>query len=418
MAETVVMVATSYPRFAGDITGTFMEPIARGLAARGHAVHVVLPWHPKLTRPLDGGGVTLHPFHYAPHPSLNVFGYAEGLKADVALRWTAWASAPLALAAGIAAARRLVREVDATIVHGHWVVPGGAMAAIAAAGRPLVVSLHGSDVFVAERHAVAGTVARRTFARARWVTACSADLRERAIGLGADAARSSVIPYGVDADGFPRDDEARARGRTLLGVAAGVPLVVAIGRFVKKKGFEYLIDAVPALVARHPSMQVVLAGGGDLEAELRSRASAAGVTDHVRFPGLIDHQSVPLALAAADVAVVPSIRDDAGNVDGLPNVVLEALASGTPVVATPAGGIASVITDGGNGLLVPERDAAGLAAAIDRLLADRALGAALGGRARSRVQAEHGWHGVALAFEAAYAAARGVLVGPRDGGLT
>ncbi len=221
MAETVVMVATSYPRFAGDITGTFMEPIARGLAARGHAVHVVLPWHPKLTRPLDGGGVTLHPFHYAPHPSLNVFGYAEGLKADVALRWTAWASAPLALAAGIAAARRLVREVDATIVHGHWVVPGGAMAAIAAAGRPLVVSLHGSDVFVAERHAVAGTVARRTFARARWVTACSADLRERAIGLGADAARSSVIPYGVDADGFPRDDEARARGRALLGVAAG-----------------------------------------------------------------------------------------------------------------------------------------------------------------------------------------------------
>ena len=117
------------------------------------------------------------------------------------------------------------------------------------------------------------------------------------------------------------------------------------------------------------------------------------MSDHVRFPGLLAHQSVPLALAAADVAVVPSIRDDAGNVDGLPNVVLEALASGTPVVATPAGGIASVITDGENGLLVPERDAAGLAAAIDRLLADRALGAALGSRARSRVQAEHGWHG-------------------------
>ena len=128
---------------------------------------------------------------------------------------------------------------------------------------------------------------------------------------------------------------------------------------------------------------------------------------------------MPLALAAADVAVVPSIRDDAGNVDGLPNVVLEALASGTPVVATPAGGIASVITDGENGLLVPERDAAGLAAAIDRLLADRALGAALGSRARSRVQAEHGWPGVARAFEAAYAAARAWrLVGPRDGGLT
>jgi glycosyltransferase involved in cell wall biosynthesis len=401
------MVATSYPRFAGDIHGTFMEPIARGLAARGHAVHVVLPWHPKLDRPLEGGGVTLHPFRYAPHPALNVFGYAEGLQADVALKWAAWASAPLGLAAGIAATRRVVTQVGATIVHGHWVIPGGTMAALAAAGRPLVVSLHGSDVFVAERHAIAGAVARRTFARARWVTACSADLRDRALGLGADAARSSVIPYGVDAAGFPRDAAARARGRDLLGVASDVPVVVAIGRFVRKKGFEYLIDAVPALVARHPSVQVVIAGHGDLAAELRSRAWSAGVVDHVRFPGLLAHQSVPAALAAADVAVVPSIRDDAGNVDGLPNVVLEALASGTPVVATPAGGIGSVITDGENGLLAPERDGAALAAAIDRLLVDHGLATALGEQARRRVQAEHGWPGVARAFEAAYDAARG-----------
>src|SRR5688572_28701820 len=106
MPETVVMVATSYPRFAGDIHGTLMEPVARGRASRGHTVRVGLHWHPKLTRALEDGCVTLRPFRYAPHPALNVFGYAEGLKADVALRWTAWASAPLGLAAGIAAARR------------------------------------------------------------------------------------------------------------------------------------------------------------------------------------------------------------------------------------------------------------------------------------------------------------------------
>jgi glycosyltransferase involved in cell wall biosynthesis len=88
------------------------------------------------------------------------------------------------------------------------------------------------------------------------------------------------------------------------------------------------------------------------------------------------------------------------------------LASGTPVVATPAGGIGAVISDGDNGLLVPERDASGLAAAIDRLLADPGLAAALGARARSRVHAEHGWDGVARNFEAAYAAARaGALSG-------
>jgi glycosyltransferase involved in cell wall biosynthesis len=106
--------------------------------------------------------------------------------------------------------------------------------------------------------------------------------------------------------------------------------------------------------------------------------------------------------AAADVAVVPSVRDDRGNVDGLPNTVLEALASGTPLVATPAGGIASVIEDGRTGVLVPERDTVSLARALDALLADPARRAALGQEARAMVDRQFSWDGVAARFEAAY----------------
>src|SRR5262245_35977584 len=158
MPETVVMVTTSYPRFAGDTVGTFMEPIAHGVASRGHAVHLVLPWHPRLQRPAREGNVFFHPFHYAPHPSLNIFGYAEALEADVRLRWRAFVAAPLALAAGWRAARQVARDVHATVMHGHWIIPGGVMADLAMPGLPLVVSLHGSDVYVAERHALAGRV--------------------------------------------------------------------------------------------------------------------------------------------------------------------------------------------------------------------------------------------------------------------
>ena len=153
-----------------------MEPIAQGIAARGHDVHMVLPWHPRWQRPAREGGVTFHMFRYAPHPALNVFGYAGALRADVAMRGTAYAVAPLALAAGIAAARRVARRVNASLMHGHWVIPGGAIAALAAPRLPLVVSLHGSDVYVAERSAVAGRAAGLTFGRAGWVTACSANL--------------------------------------------------------------------------------------------------------------------------------------------------------------------------------------------------------------------------------------------------
>src|SRR5215212_9446050 len=156
MPQTVVMVTTSYPRFPGDSVGTFMEPIAKSVAARGHEVHLVAPWHPLVARrPLEGG-VHFHFYKYAPIPSLNVFGYAAAMNADVSLRRAAVAAAPLALAAGWLTARNVAQRHHATVMHGHWVIPGGITAAAAAPRLPLVISLHGSDVYVAERLKPAG----------------------------------------------------------------------------------------------------------------------------------------------------------------------------------------------------------------------------------------------------------------------
>ena len=90
MRHTVVMIATSYPRFPGDGVGSFMEPIAKGLAARGHDVHLVAPWHPAITRGKVEDGVSFHFFHYAPTDALHVFGYAAGLRADTAVKGAAW----------------------------------------------------------------------------------------------------------------------------------------------------------------------------------------------------------------------------------------------------------------------------------------------------------------------------------------
>src|SRR4029079_19597849 len=111
---------------------------------------------------------------------------------------------------------------------------------------------------------------------------------------------------------------------------------------------------------------------------------------------------VGLWFAAADGAVVRSVRDDSGNVDGLPNTVLEALASGTPLVSTPAGGITSVIDDGRTGVIVPERDAAALAAALGDLLRDPERRAALGRAGRTLASDRFGWEAAAARFEAAY----------------
>jgi glycosyltransferase involved in cell wall biosynthesis len=398
MRHVVVMVTTSYPRFPGDSVGTFMEPIAKGVAALGHEVHIVAPWHPLITRAKVEDGVFFHFFRYAPVESLNVFGYAAGLRADVKLKGAAWMAAPLALAAGWFKAMRVAQKRRATVMHGHWVVPGGVIAAAARPALPLVVSLHGSDVFVAERTPLAGAAARRVLARSGFVTACSEDLARRAIALGAPRDRTEVIPYGVDTERFKPDPARRAELRTRIGLTAGDPLIVAAGRLVRKKGFEYLIDAMGALAGVH----LAIAGDGDLAGELRDRASRAGVSDRVRFLGNLPQDDVGAWFGTADVVAIPSVRDDSGNVDGLPNTALEALASGTAVVATSAGGLGSVVIDDRTGAIVPERDPSALAAAIAALLRDPARRARLGGAGRQAVAARFGWARAAKTFVAAY----------------
>ena len=400
--HTVVLITTSYPRFPGDLTGTAVEPIAHGVAARGHAVHVVAPWHPLVRRRAREGDVRFHFYRYAPTRSLNVFGYAGALRADVSMRPAAYAVAPLALLAAHRLVRRVIRAHGATVVHAHWVIPGGATAAAAAGRLPIVVSLHGSDLFLAERNRIVGAAARAAFRRADRVTACSTDLRDRAVALDAADTRTETLLHGVDIGRFAPDPETRRRVRAAHGLDDDAEIVFAVGRLVRKKGFEYLIDALARLAPRRPALRLVLAGSGDLDAELRARAAAGRIADRVRWLGAIPHDDVAGWLAAADVSAAPSVVDDAGNVDGLPNTILEALATGTPVVATHAGGIASVAVDRETALVVPERDATALAAAIEALLCDTGLRAAIGSAARERMRREHTWERVAERFETAY----------------
>jgi phosphatidyl-myo-inositol dimannoside synthase len=400
MRHVVVMVTTSYPRFPGDGVGSFIEPIAKGVAARGHEVHIVAPWHPALNRPAVDDGVHFHFFKYAPVAPLNVFGYATGLRADTQLRLAAWIMAPLAMTSGAWKTLRVARKWHATVLHAHWVVPGGVIAALAARGLPLVISVHGSDVFVAERNEAARHAARSALRRAGWVTACSDDLRLRTINLGADSARTETVAYGVDAARFAPSGTAREQVRRELGIG-DAPFVFSAGRLVRKKGFEHLIDAARLLGETFPAVRVVIAGEGDLRDELQARAEAAG-SGRVKLIGFRSQDDVGQLSAAADVVVVPSVRDEAGNVDGLPNFALEALSTATPVVATRVGGLPQAIEDGKTGRLVVERDPAALADAIRDLLSHPTRAHDLGVAARASVIRNFGWPRVAERFEAAY----------------
>jgi glycosyltransferase involved in cell wall biosynthesis len=289
------------------------------------------------------------------------------------------------------------------LLHAHWVVPNGLVAAPFSKRLPLAVGLHGSDVFMAEKPVVSGFV-RRSMRNVSLLTGCSPELVDRVCAVGFPEDRSAVIPYGVDVRGFSPATATASIGtdswRNRLGIPSDAPLMLSVGRMVTKKGYHVLLEIITDLLAAHPNAHLILAGAGDRLEEFR--AKTAHLSDRVHLPGIVLRDTLPELYREADLFVLPAVHDRKGNVDGLPNVILEAMASGLPVVASAISGIPLAITDGENGLLVPEQDPAALFPALDSLLGSPERRRTMGEAARIRAERDHTWEVISGRYRAAY----------------
>jgi glycosyltransferase involved in cell wall biosynthesis len=256
------------------------------------------------------------------------------------------------------------------------------------------------------RRLVAAALSRSSF-----LTGCSPELVDRVCALGFPRAKAAVIPYGVDVEAFSPDPERGRAWRAKLGVPAGAPLVLGVGRMVTKKGFHVLLEVLPELLRRHPEAHFCLAGKGDLLTAFRDRT--ARWLDRVHLPGIVLRDTLPDLYRAADVFVLPAVHDAKGNVDGLPNVILEAMASGLPVVASGISGIPQAVVDGVNGRLVEERSGEQLVEALSALLGSPEQRAEMGAQSRRKAEAELTWTAVAARYRGAYVEGLARAASPR-----
>ena len=262
--------------------------------------------------------------------------------------------------------RELKRRHGHFVLHAHCAYPDVVGAALAAhlLELPLVATAHGSDINVSGRERLLRPQIRAALRSARRVIAVSAPLQRAMAALtGLPAARIDCIPCaGYSPAVFrPRGTPERAALRGQLGVADGARLVVFVGHLVPIKALDVLLKAW-ALLAGDPASpadtRLVLIGEGAERAALERQARELGVADRVAFLGPLPQPAVADWIAAADLLCLPS------HAEGSPNVIVEALASGTPVVASRVGGIPDLVDDGANGVLVAPGDAAALAAAL------------------------------------------------------
>lgn len=253
-----------------------------------------------------------------------------------------------------------LRAFAPDVVLGYWLYPDahGAMHAARAAGVPLVVGARGSDLRV--RDPISRALTAPVLRAADRILVVSEDLGRVAVqDYGADRRRVRVVANGCDAAIFHPHD--RAAARAALAIPGDARLVAYVGRLVPEKGLRELLDAIQVLATTDPRIQLVLVGEGPMRAELEARIASLP-EGRVRLAGAQMPEAVARWMAAADLVTLPSYSE------GHPNVLVEALACGRPVVATSVGGIPEVV-DTASGVLVPPGDAAALADALRVALA-------------------------------------------------
>lgn len=376
----VCFVTTSFVRSANDHYARFVYEQAKSLrtAEADTEVVVVVPHAPGLAMNEDIGGHEIRraPYFWPFSLQLNSYRY-EGWLETFAVSPLAALQGPMLLLALLF--RLWGASRGAQVIHAQW-LPSAAIAALVGwlRGIPVVVSVRGVDVNSARKSRLLRAVTRTILRRAAHIVPVSDEFRD-ALRHEFGCKRPMTALYnGVDTEQFhPRD---KLACRRTLGLPEDQKMILFVGSMIKRKGIDTLLKALSHHAVADRSVQLVLAGEGPRMDEMKALAAAEGLADRVRFLGKVGRDEVHLWMSAADMLVLPS------HSEGRPNVVLEGMASGLPVVATGVNGTVELISDGKDGLLFEPGDVAGLAARLDRVLRQPELARDLAGRAVEKIR--------------------------------
>lgn len=348
----VVSIATLFPDAARPNFGLFVEKSLRALAAQpGILLTVVAP-------------VGLPPFPLALHPryralralpqqeewnGLAVHRPRFTLIPKVGARFN-----PAAIARSVLP---IARAAAPDVIDAQFFYPDGpaAMRVAGTLGLPFSAKARGADISHFGHDPAAAPQLLEAAHKAAGLLAVSEAMRRDMAAIGIDPAKIAVHYTGIDAERFHPGDRAAARAALGMGDA---PALLTVGALIPRKGQALVIEALPAL----PGVDYWLAGAGEEEGRYRTLAAKLGVADRVRFLGPVANADLPQLYRAADIVVMPSASE------GLANAWVEALACGTPIVISDAGGAAELVTAPAAGRIV-ERTAPAIAQAVQATLA-------------------------------------------------
>lgn len=355
--ETIRLLtfSTLYPNNARPNHGIFVENRLRHLIASRHACSTVVapvPWFPSRSS-LFGD--------WARHASVVPIELRHGISVHhpryPVIPWFGMSSAPYLLyRATLPTLRRLLASGERfDAIDAHYVYPDGVAAVWLgrALGLPTVVTARGTDVNLIPKYVLPRALIRRAISGASALIAVSGALKSELVALGAPDDKVTVLRNGVDITLFRPIDRASARAE--LGLTR--PTLLSVGHLIERKGHHRVIEAMTRLV----EFDLLIAGEGPERGRLNALINRLGLAERVRLLGGWPHAELPSLYGAADILVLASSRE------GWANVLLEAMACGTPVVASNIWGNPEVVRDVMAGVIAEENTPDGIAAAVRRL---------------------------------------------------
>lgn len=391
----VLFVVTAYPRFEGDVITPWMGETISRLRRAGTQVEVLAPSY-------KGGGATMidgvkvHRFRYAP-AALETLTHDMPAVDRIRTNPLFGSLLPAYVAAGSAAAARIAHDGDFDVVHAFWPVPHGlfAIAAKRASNAALVTTFFSAELnWTGALRRVFAPVIRTIVNASDAVTVISSYTGER-LRQYVPGVRSVTIPFGAAAvshfascDGAVREHDDPFE-------------LIFIGRLVRRKGVDVLLRAL-ALLKQDSRLRLRIVGGGPEREALTELASRLSLGDKVVFEGVVDAARVKHLLETCHALVLPAIVTETGETEGLGVVLIEAMGYGKPVIATSAGGIVDIVTNGDTGLLAPPGDSDALAVSIRKAMDDPVSLARIARRGTAFAERAFGWDAIVSALSTVY----------------
>ena len=395
----VLVIATTFPRWENDTEPRFVFDLSKQLA-RKVSLWVLAPHAPgaKMEEEIEGVKILRFPYFYPKR--LQTLCYEGGILPKLKSRWLARLQLPFFLAAQFFSIWRTVRKYEINFIHCHWVIPQGFFVALlnTFSDIPYVLTAHGGDVYSFRKNSIIRLASGYALRRAETCTVNSQPTGHAVRNIRPGSA-IRVIPMGVDTQRFhPANSNPKLRKN--LNITDS--FLLAVGRFAEKKGFRYLIQAMPEILQKKPNTKLVIIGFGPQEEELKRLVSQFGLGKAVLFVGSKAGEELAEHFATADIFIGPSVVTDSGDTEGQGVVFLEAMAAGTAVIASDVGGIKDIVRDFETGLLVPQKDSRAIVEKTLLLIDDQKLRKQLAVTGRRLAESEYSWEKTAERFLETY----------------